>query len=325
MDTTSRRGFMKVVAGGTLIAAGAKPAHAFGPRETRKTPEEAIGILYDSTICIGCRACSAACKERNGIEADTTDAPLPAGSARSFGTASGIWDKQLDLSPTNYTVIQVHRGADGAPGYMKKQCMHCIDPACVSACPVSAFSKDAKTGIVSWNKNACIGCRYCFVACPFVVPRFEWNKAFPRITKCELCKSTYTGIECYAACCQSCPTGAALFGPRDALLDEARMRLALKPGDWHDYPIGHIEGRHSSAKQVAQAYNARVYGENELGGTQVMILGNVPFERLGLPTVGDVPNSAISEGLQHTLYKGMIAPLVLFAGLLAAAYRSTKQ
>jgi len=76
---------------------------------------------------------------------------------------------------------------------------------------------------------------------------------------------------------------------------------------------------------VVKAYNRRVYGEKELGGTQVMILGNVPFEKLGLPTVGDVPNSAISEGLQHTLYKGMIAPLVLFAGLLAAAYRSTKQ
>ena len=208
---------------------------------------------------------------------------------------------------------------------MKKQCMHCIDPACVSACPVSAFTKDPDTGIVSWNKYACIGCRYCFVACPFVVPRFEWNKAFPRITKCELCKSTYTGVDCYAACCQSCPTGAALFGPRDKLLDEAHRRLALKPGDWHDYPIGHIEGRHSSAKQVIKAYNAHVYGEKELGGTQVMILGNVPFEKLGLPTVGDVPNSAISEGLQHTLYKGMIAPLVLFAGLLAAAYRSNKQ
>jgi Fe-S-cluster-containing dehydrogenase component len=316
---------MKAVAGGTLIAAGAKPAHAFGPRETKKTPEEAIGILYDSTICIGCRACSAACKERNGIEADTTDAPPAGGSARSAGAPSGIWDKQLDLSPANYTVIQVHKGADGAPGYMKKQCMHCVDPACVSACPVSAFSKDPQTGIVSWNKNACIGCRYCFVACPFVVPRFEWDKAFPRITKCELCKSTYTGIDCYAACCQSCPTGAALFGPRDKLLAEAHRRLALKPGAWYDYPIGHIEGRHSSAKQVTKAYTARVYGEKELGGTQVMILGNVPFEKLGLPTVGDVPNSAISEGLQHTLYKGMIAPLVLFAGLLAAAYRSTKQ
>ena len=67
-----------------------------------------------------------------------------------------------------------------------------------------------------------------------------------------------------------------------------------------------------------------IYGEKELGGTQVMVLGNVPFEKLGLPTVGDVANSAISEGLQHTIYKGMIAPLVLFGGLLVAAYRSNK-
>ncbi len=325
MDKTSRRGFMKVVAGGTLIAAGATPAHAFGPRETRKTPEEAIGILYDSTICIGCRACSAACKQRNGIQADTAAPAAPAGAAQPPGTIPGIWDKQEDLSPENYTVIQMHTDGAGGFGFMKKQCMHCIDPACMSACPVSAFSKDPETGIVSWNKNACIGCRYCFVACPFVVPRFEWNRAFPRVTKCELCKTTYTGLDCYAACCQSCPTGAALFGPREALLEEGRKRLALKPGAWHDYPIGHIKGAHSSAKQVAKAYNARIYGEKELGGTQVMILGSVPFEKLGLPAVGDVPNSAISEGLQHTLYKGMIAPLVLFAGLLAAAYRSTKQ
>lgn len=325
MDKTSRRGFMKVVAGGTLIAAGATPAHAFGPRETRKMPEEAIGILYDSTICIGCRACSAACKQRNGIEAETVGASAPAGSEQSSKAVPGIWDKQFDLSPKNYTVIQTCAGDGGAPAFIKKQCMHCIDPACMSACPVSAFSKDPETGIVSWNKNACIGCRYCFIACPFVVPRFEWDKAFPRITKCELCKPTYTGIDCYAACCQSCPTGAALFGPRDKLLEEARRRLALEPGAWHDYPVGHIEGTNATAKQVVKAYNRHVYGEKELGGTQVMILGNVPFEKLGLPTVGDVPNSAISEGLQHTLYKGMIAPLVLFGGMLAAAYRSNKQ
>ena len=321
MSNTSRRGFMKIVAGGSLIAAGAKPCYAFGPRETKPVPEEAIGILYDSSICIGCRACSAACKERNGIEADTANV----GTLQGSKATPGIWDKGLDLSDKNYTVIQAHKDGNGGVAFMKKQCMHCIDPACMSACPVSAFTKDTDTGVVKYNKDACIGCRYCFVACPFVVPRFEWDKAFPQVRKCELCRTTYTGIECYAACCQSCPTGAALFGPRDKLLEEAHRRLELEPGEWHEYPVGHIEGQRSTAKQVVKAYTRHVYGEKELGGTQVMIVGNVPFEKLGLPTVGDIPNSAISEGLQHTLYKGMIAPLVLFGGLLAAAYRSNKQ
>lgn len=325
MSNTSRRGFMKVVAGGSLIVAGAKPCLAFGPRETKPVPEEAIGILYDSTICIGCRACSAACKERNGIEADTTPASMLNVDGQAVETPSGIWAKGLDLSDKNYTVIQAHKDGDGGVGFMKKQCMHCIDPACMSACPVSAFTKDPDTGTVVYNKDACIGCRYCFVACPFVVPRFEWDKAFPQVRKCELCKTTYTGVDAYAACCQTCPTGAALFGSREKLLEEAHRRLELEPGEWYDYPIGHIDEQNSSAKQVVKAYNQHVYGEKELGGTQVMILGNVPFEKLGLPTVGEVPNSAISEGLQHTLYKGMIAPLVLFGGLLVAAYRSNKE
>jgi Fe-S-cluster-containing dehydrogenase component len=316
---------MKIVAGGSLIVAGAKPCHAFGPREPKQVPEEAIGILYDSTICIGCRACSAACKERNGIEADTThDGALPAGGV-SAGAALGIWDDAEDLSDKNYTVILDYDRGDGAYGFVKKQCMHCVDPACMSACPVSAFTKDPDTGTVVYNKDACIGCRYCFVACPFVVPRFEWDKAFPQVRKCELCKTTYTGIDAYAACCQTCPTGAALFGPREKLLEEAHKRLALQPGDIHEYPVGHIDGDHTTFKRVEKAYTQHVYGEKELGGTQVLILGNVPFEKLGLPTVGEVANSAISEGLQHTLYKGMIAPLVLFGGLLAAAYRSNKE
>lgn len=317
MTTTSRRGFMKVVAGGTLIAAGARPSHAFGPRESMQVSDTAVGILFDSTICIGCRACTAACKVRNNIEAETTRPCAQEGP--------GIWDRADDLSPENYTVIKKHMDEDGFIGFMKKQCMHCIDPACMSACPVTAFLKDPETGIVYWDSKACIGCRYCFVACPFIIPRLEWDKPFPRLTKCELCRTTYTGIDSYAACCQHCPTGAALFGSRDLLLQEAHRRLELAPGDWYDYPVGHVEGNRSTPRQVTKEYNQHVYGEKELGGTQVMILANVPFEKLGLPAVGDVPYSAITEGLQHTLYKGMIAPLVLFGGLLAAVYRSTRQ
>ena len=174
-------------------------------------------------------------------------------TGRLLRRPSGIWDKGQDLSPKNYTVIQAREDGDGGIGFMKKQCMHCIDPACMSACPVSAFTKDPDTGTVVYNKDACIGCRYCFVACPFVVPRFEWDKAFPQVRKCELCKTTYTGVDAYAACCQTCPTGAALFGPREKLLEEAHRRLELEPGEWHDYPIGHIDGQHSSAQAGSQS------------------------------------------------------------------------
>jgi Fe-S-cluster-containing dehydrogenase component len=64
--------------------------------------------------------------------------------------------------------------------FSKKSCLHCVDPSCVSACPVSAMKKDPSTGLVSYDVDACIGCRYCVAACPFGVPRFTYDSPTPQ-------------------------------------------------------------------------------------------------------------------------------------------------
>jgi Fe-S-cluster-containing dehydrogenase component len=71
---------------------------------------------------------------------------------------------------------------------MKAQCMHCVDPACASACMLHSLSKDPITGVVGYDPTWCVGCRYCMMACPYNVPKFEFGKAVPQIVKCELCR-----------------------------------------------------------------------------------------------------------------------------------------
>jgi Fe-S-cluster-containing dehydrogenase component len=72
--------------------------------------------------------------------------------------------------------------------FMKTSCMHCGDPSCVSACPVSAMTKDPETGVVGYNPDKCIGCRYCVAACPFGIPKYQYDSPTGRIGKCELCR-----------------------------------------------------------------------------------------------------------------------------------------
>ncbi len=181
-----RRDFLKGVVGSTLLAS-AMPGKVLG----REAPsQDAMGILYDATLCVGCQACMSACKEANLMPKEHTG-------------KEKIWDNPVDLSSKTLNIIKKYEHGTGKnkdienDGYsfIKKQCMHCIRPACTSACPTSALKKDSLTGIVTYNSDACIGCRYCQIACPFNVPKFEWDNPFPKISKCQLCKHlTETGI-----------------------------------------------------------------------------------------------------------------------------------
>jgi formate dehydrogenase iron-sulfur subunit len=191
------------------------------------------GLLFDSTKCIGCGACSAGCKEQN-------DLPLP------------IEEKTTAYT---WTVVESHDGA-----FIRRLCMHCLEPTCVSVCPVGALQK-TKDGPVIYDSTKCIGCRYCIMACPFGVPKYQWDRAVPVVGKCILChERVKAGLA--TACATVCPTGATLFGERDALLREARSRIEREPGRYVDH----------------------VYGAEEAGGTSVLMLAGVPFERLGLKT-----------------------------------------
>jgi len=171
------------------------------------------GILFDSTLCIGCGACYQACKEKNDLP-ETTDNYLS--------------DK---LSARTYTVVNRRGGR-----FVRQMCMHCDTPTCASVCPVGALVKTAD-GPVLYNEDKCMGCRYCMQACPFGVPRYEWSSALPRVRKCTLC-SDRIAAGLATACATVCPTGATKFGERDELIEEAKARIRANP----DKYVNHIYG-----------------------------------------------------------------------------------
>lgn len=311
----NRRTFLKTAGGGALLAAtGAATA-----RPNKEPPNRAVGMLYDATLCIGCKACVPACKRANGMPAETDDL-LP------------IWDTPKDLSPKTLNVIKLYRHGEAKHkdqavngfSFVKRNCLHCVDASCVSVCPVSAMRKDPETGVVTHHPESCIGCRYCVYACPFGVPKFELDKAFGgEVKKCQLCNHRLAKGE-LPACVEVCPTGANLFGTRTELLAEAKRRLALKPGSDYEYPMLQPQSSYRHTKEVPH-YQPTVYGEKELGGTQVFYLAGVPFEKLGLPTLPERSYASISEGVQHTIYKHMALPALLFSGLLYVVRRNTKR
>jgi Fe-S-cluster-containing dehydrogenase component len=309
-----RRDFLKGLAGSAVLAM-ASPAIAASSEKDRLP--DALGILYDSTLCVGCQACMVACKKANNMPIEYS------GSQRQ-------WDNPVDLSSKTLNIIKVYENGthmtkdseiDGY-AFVKRHCMHCVDPACVSACPATAMTKDAKTGVVTYNKDACIGCRYCQVACPFDIPKFEWDNPFPKIVKCQLCNHLLVKGQ-ISACCSACPTGASLFGPVAELIKEAERRQSMTAGKYYEFPVSEIS---STKKQVhkAKKYLPKIYGRDDGGGTQVLMLAGVSFNKLGLPMLPDRSYTAIAENIQHTLYKGMILPIVAFGGLIYLVKRTDK-
>ncbi len=195
-----------------------------------------VGLLFDTTRCIACGACSAACKEQN-------DLPLP-----------------IEAKTTAYTWTTVTQRAGVN---LRRLCLHCLEPTCVSVCPVAALEKEPE-GPVIYHPDRCIGCRYCIQACPFGVPKYQWDRPVPLMGKCNLCRDrVHAGQP--TACAAVCPTGATLFGQRAALIDEARTRIRQSPAGYVDH----------------------IYGLDEAGGTSVLFVSSMPFDALGMRT--DLP------------------------------------
>jgi len=191
-------------------------------------------LLYDATICIGCKQCEKACAEHNKLPYDDATAAEEIQSDHKFTVVLTKDDR-----------------------FMRRLCMNCQDPACASVCPVGALRKTA-AGPVLYQESRCMGCRYCMVACPFGVPKYEWGKLAPRVRKCTMCADRVQAGK-PTACAEICPTGATKFGEREELIAEAQQRLRDNPGQY----INHI------------------YGVSEVGGTSVLLLSGVPFEAFG--------------------------------------------
>jgi formate dehydrogenase iron-sulfur subunit len=187
-------------------------------------------LLIDITKCIGCRSCEAACKAQNKLPEN----------------------EDKDLTALTYTKV-MERG----DRFVRKMCMHCQNPTCVSVCPVGALQKTA-LGPVIYDETKCMGCRYCMAACPFQIPRYEWSSAFPRVRKCIMCKDRVAkGLQ--TACAEACPVGATIFGERDELIREAQNRIRQEPDKYVNY----------------------IYGFSEVGGTGMLFISDIPFEKLG--------------------------------------------
>lgn len=286
--TLSRRDVLKSLGTGTAVAAaGAAATLPVQAAEPKGAPADAVGMLYDATVCIGCKACVAACTTANGLIPDTT-------------LSGGLWQMPTDLNAQTKNIILLARDGENT-SFVKRQCMHCVDPACVSGCPFGALKK-GKYGIVEWESSKCIGCRYCEISCPFDVPRFEWTKFNPKIVKCELCSFRLAEGK-QPACTDVCPVQAVIFGTREQLLAEAKRRIQANPGKY---------------------YQDRVYGEGDLGGTQVLYLSHVPFEKLGLPEVGNESRAHYGSKVHEVVYKGMAIPVAVYAILVATIKRRFK-
>lgn len=212
------------------------------------------GLLFDSTMCVGCGECYNACKAKNNLP-----------------ETNGDFLKD-HLSSNTYTVVEEY-----GEKYTRKMCMHCQEPTCVSVCPVGAFTK-IESGPVVYDAEKCIGCRYCMQACPHSIPRYEWSKVNPRVRKCIMCHDKIQKGE-GTACSEACPTGATLFGDLDELKKEAKQRL-------HDNP---------------STYYQHIYGLEEAGGSNVLILSSVPFEQLGYVT--KLPNEPLPNYTARALEK----------------------
>lgn len=264
----------------------AKAGHGHGLMLRRRG--EIKGVLVDLTMCVGCRLCEYACRESNGIET---------GPIESYDDQS-VFAQERRPTPDAMTVVNAFE-VEGleSPVYAKVNCLHCNEPACVSACIVGALTKEP-CGAVVYDAWKCIGCRYCMVACPFQVPTYEYRDALtPRVRKCEFCTDR-TREGKLPACVEACPRQALVYGKRDELLALAHERIANNPEQYTDH----------------------VYGEHEVGGTSWMYLSPVPFERAGFLTLGDAPPGQLTEAIQHGVFKHWIAPIALYGTLATAAY-----
>lgn len=274
----NRRTLFKMagVAGGAALAPNRAEADM-----AAVVADDDFAVLVDLTRCEGCRTCELACSEANGLpEPDWSD---------DFS-----YEAERSATDTQWTVVNRYETSKGEV-YVKRQCMHCLQPACSAGCLTKALYK-TEEGPVIWREPKCMGCRFCMVSCPFDVPKFEYNSAVPKIQKCRMCWERLTEGE-VPACVENCPNEALTIGKRSELLEMARARIVENPGD----------------------YVSHIYGEHEAGGTGFLYLSPVPFEELGFRT--DLEQEAYPE-LTRDFLTAVPMVLVVWPAMMLALRRS---
>lgn len=280
MAKQSRRDFLKTSALIGTATVGLTSSSKAAPENVLS--EDRMGVLVDTTVCIGCRKCEWACKTAHDLATD----PIETYEDRS------VYKEMRRPDDKALTVVNEYANttSDKVPINVKVQCMHCDKPACVSACIVGAFTKK-ENGSVNWDTDKCIGCRYCMVACPFQIPAFEFEEALkPDIKKCDFC-ITRTEKEKLPACIEICPVEAITYGRREDLIKVARDRI----------------------KNYPNRYVNRIFGEHEVGGTAWLYLSSRQFEEIGMPKLGKDPAPGVSEAIQHGIFSYFVPPVSLYA------------
>jgi formate dehydrogenase iron-sulfur subunit len=285
-----RRSFLKHVAGlgvGALSLGAAGSVQA-GTALLPGYPQQ-YGVLVDTTLCIGCRRCEWACKEWNKLP---NQKPLS-----EYEKDREIFKEIRRTRADTYTIVNRYENPNdrSKPIYVKKQCMHCFEPACASSCFVQAFTK-RPSGAVTYDPSVCVGCRYCMAACPFDVPAYEYYEPFtPKVTKCTYCFDRISKQGGVPACVAICPVGVMTFGNREEIVQVAHKRIRDNPGKYVDH----------------------VYGEKEVGGTCWIYLSAVPFEHIGFRTdLGTVPIPKFSK-----LFLSVASPMyIVFPALAVGLY-----
>lgn len=273
-----RRCFLKTLGYTGLAVAGSSSKTKAGESNV-----EFNAILVDTTMCAGCRSCEMACAEyHNFPEPDQDDS---------------IFNTERKTSIQQFTLVNRYEGED-YENYIKKQCMHCNQPACASACLTKAMYK-TKEGPVIWREDKCMGCRFCMISCPFDFPKFEYNSSNPKILKCNMCFEKISKGE-LPTCVDACPAEAIIYGKRRDMLEEARRRIYQNPDD----------------------YVHQVYGDDEAGGTGILYISNIPFEKLGLRK--DISKTAYPLRTTDFLYSVPVV-LTLLPPFLLALSQATKK
>lgn len=259
--------------GGIPLLGRCKALASSGPTMDAEAAAQHPAVLYDLTRCLGCHSCEVACQVNKGLEPETALIklkPAPPGA-----------------------------GPEAASVLRRHQCMTCLIPACASVCPVGALVK-SKEGPVIYKEERCLGCRYCLNACPFGAPTFDWERNIVEgalIRKCDFCADRLAEGK-PPVCVEACPSGAVIFGNRQAMLEEARARIAQHPG----------------------RYVKQIYGETEAGGTAFLMISGVPFAKLGLPRPGEHPPQLFSEQVMGATVPFALAWATVLTGITALAH-----